>query len=273
MERIQLHEFRIPIKSVKKKVIYHFSDSHLTEYDEFSDISEKEKAISSSNAWEGVRKGFCDAYGEPYGELQKQSPKTHFYNLLEAAKDGDALIMAGDILDYVNGANIRLAKTALEDYAVPFIAVCGNHENADDIPCGQPLECMKNSIQILDLGDMVIIGLDDSKRSISREQIEFLKEQIASGRKILLALHVPIMTDGNRELLLKSGVYFQLNFENCCEENLEFIELIRKNSESFIAVLAGHLHYANESEIAPDLIQYVTAQGITGNINKYIIGE
>ncbi|MBO5785843.1 MAG: hypothetical protein J6R45_00815, partial [Clostridia bacterium] len=66
---------------------------------------------------------------------------------------------------------------------------------------------------------------------------------------------------------------FQLNYNGCPSRNLEFIKLIEDNSDSFVAVLAGHLHYPNVSEIAGGLTQYVTGQGVTGNIHRYIIGE
>ena len=52
MDNIILHKFNIPFKGVKKKVIYHFSDTHLTEYDSLSDEAEKERAIKQTAAWE-----------------------------------------------------------------------------------------------------------------------------------------------------------------------------------------------------------------------------
>ncbi len=273
MDKIQLHEYFIPFKGVKKKVIYHFSDSHLTEYDDLSDENEKEKAIKSTAAWENVRKGFCDVSGEGYEELHRQAPLTHFKNLLQTASDGSALIMAGDTLDYINGANIRATDAALEGYEVPYIAVCGNHENAEQVPVGHAISGMCDEVQIIELEDMVILGIDDSKRMISNKAFEALRELLNGEKPILLAMHIPIMTDGNRERLLNSGVYFQLNYEGCPKESVEFIELIKQNSERFIAILAGHLHYPNISEVASGLTQYVSAQGITGNINRYIIGE
>lgn len=273
MKTISLTEYFIPFKGVKKKVIYHFSDSHLTEHDAISDESEREKAIKATAAWENVRKGFCDVSGEGYGELQQQAPITHFYNLLQASQDGDALIMAGDTLDYINGANLRAADAALNGYKAPYIMLCGNHESPESIPLGHTVSAMREEVQTIELEDMVILGIDDSKRKISPSVLNAVRELIKGEKPILLAMHIPIMTDGNREKLLNSGVYFQLNYEGCPSENYEFIELIKQNSNRFIAVLAGHLHYPNVSELCEGVTQYVTGQGITGNINKYIIGE
>lgn len=273
MEKIRMQEFIIPAKNVKKKVIYHFSDSHFTEWDDLSTDAEKEHALKMTASWENVRAGFCELSGEGYGELQKQAPIEHFRNLIATASDGDALIIAGDTLDYISPANLRTLDRELARYEKPFIAVCGNHENKDDIPENLCFSGIKNEVQVLSLGDMVIIGIDDSKREISEAQLEFIKASIFEGLPILLAMHVPIMTDGNFDRLTKSGVYFQLNYDGCPSRNLEFIELIKQNADSFIAVLAGHLHYPDISEVASGLTQYVTGQGVTGNINKYVIGE
>ena len=51
------------------------------------------------------------------------------------------------------------------------------------------------------------------------------------------------------------------------------IELIKENSALVAAVLAGHLHFNNISHITEGVTQYVSSQGIAGNINEYTIGE
>ncbi|MBR6563311.1 MAG: metallophosphoesterase [Clostridia bacterium] len=273
MEKATIHEYVIPFKDIERKIIYHFSDSHLTEYDSLSSDEEIAKAKKMTEAWEGVRKGFCDAYGEEYGELQKQSPRTHFQNLIEASENGDALVLAGDTLDYVSGANVRLFDACMSGYRKPYIAVCGNHEPTKDIPDGFLYSSAKKPIQTIELDDMIIVGLENAKREIVREQLDALKTLLSGSKPLLIAMHVPIMTDGNRERLEKSGVYFQLNYDGCPDTNIELIELISNNAERIIAVLAGHLHYSDVSEVANGVTQYVTSQGITGNINRYIIGE
>lgn len=273
MAEILVHEHIIPFKGVKKKIIYHFSDSHLTEFDEFSDQTETEKAKKQTAAWENVRAGFASAYGEPYGEGQKASGKEHFENLINACADGDALVIAGDTLDYVSGANLRLAANGFERIKCPFIAVCGNHEKAEDIPDGTAVSPMKLPVQTVDLGDLLIIGFDNSKRVITKEQAEALNRAYESGKAVIVAFHVPIMTAGNEQALRRAGEYFQLNYDGCPKENLEFIDIIKSNASRTAAVLAGHLHFNNISEITDGVTQYVSTQGITGNINRYVIGE
>ncbi len=273
MESIVMHKFHIPVKGVKKKVIYHFSDTHLTEYDSLSDTAEKEKAIKQTAAWENVRSGFASAYNEPFEEAQKISGKEHFENLLRVSQNGDAVVMAGDILDYVNGANLRIAEKGLSSLNIPFIAVCGNHEKPDEIPAGGKISVMKNEVQTIEFDDLILLGFDNSKRIITSYQKDELSKAFGTGKTVIIALHVPIMTKDNEAALRKAGEYFQLNYDGCPKENIEFIEMIKKNSHLVAAVLAGHLHFNNISLITEGVTQYVSSQGITGNINEYTIGE
>ncbi|MBQ1231653.1 MAG: hypothetical protein IIX73_04750, partial [Clostridia bacterium] len=81
-----------------------------------------------------------------------------------------------------------------------------------------------------------------------------------------------IMTDGNRALLEECGEYFRLNHKDATPEVFEFIDIIKQNREQIVAVLAGHLHFRNNTEIAKGVTQYVSSQGALGNINRYEIG-
>ena len=270
---ILLHAFRIPVPGVQKKVIYHFSDIHLTLWDSLSGPEEVRKAKEGVEGWNGTRSWFANHYGEPDTPSQHKSAPEHFSDLLNLARSGDALVMAGDICDYVNGPNLRCLEQKLEAFPAPWLAVCGNHDLARDIPEGYLYSRIRQPVQVLDLGDLLLVGLDDSQRTITPEQNRQLQQLLTLGKPMILVLHIPIMAEGNRELLTDCGEYFQLNHTGADRETLEFVNLLRENAGQIVAVLAGHLHFHNECEIAPGLIQYVSSQGILGNINRYEIGE
>ena len=86
-------------------------------------------------------------------------------------------------------------------------------------------------------------------------------------------MHVPFSTPENRDLLIGCGEYFRLDHPQAGPEVEQFRELIRENAGKIIAVMAGHLHFGNVSELVPGVMQYVSSQGILGNINRYEIGE
>ena len=270
---ILIRSFRIPIPGVQKKVIYHFSDIHLTLWDSLSDPEEIRKANEGVEGWNGTRSWFAKHYGEPDTPPQQKSAPKHFSDLLKLAQSGDALVMAGDICDYVSGPNLRYLEQQLESFPAPWLAVCGNHDLAADIPEGYLYSRIRQPLQVLDLGDLLLVGLDDSLRTITPEQNQQLQQLLPLEKPMILVLHIPIMEEDNRELLLSCGEYFRLNHSEADEETLKFIGLVQHNTDQIAAVLAGHLHFHNECEIAPGLIQYVSSQGILGNINRYEIGE
>lgn len=269
---IVLHEIKIPVLGVKKKILYQFSDVHLALHDAFSTPKEVRKAEEASANWVNGRLWFSQKYGEPDAQCQRKTAREHFDALLSLVQDADAVILAGDICEYVSGANLRFLDSRLADLSVPFLAVCGNHDKAADIPDGFLYSRSKAPVQLLDLGDLLIVGLDDSLRQITSEQNRQLRAALSLGKKVVIVMHIPIMTEGNRDLLLGCGEYFRLNHPDADEETLQFLDILRQNRHQIAAVLAGHLHFHNESEIAPGLVQYVSSQGILGNIIRYEIG-
>ena len=267
-----VHHFKIPAKGIRKKVIYHFSDVHLSVADAMSTPEEVQKAAEAASGWEKGRLWFANKYGEPAAEAQQQPAEEHFSCLLNLAQEGDAVVMAGDLCEYVSPANLRFLDEKLGTYDVPWMAVCGNHDMAENIPDGYLLSRAKAPVQVLDLGDLLMVGVDNAGRCITAEQNGRFREILETGKPLILAMHVPIMTEGNRTLLTDCGEYFRLNHAGAEEETLAFVELLQKNAGQILAVLAGHLHFGNVSEITPELKQYVSSQGILGNINCYEIG-
>lgn len=268
-----VHNYKIPAKGIRKKVICHFSDVHLSAYDSLSIPEETRKAREAAAGWADGRLWFANKYGEPADPEQQKPAGEHFSKLLALSQEGDAVVMAGDLCEYISPANLRFLGTELEHCSVPWLAVCGNHDPAETIPDGFLFSRTKQPVQVLDLEDLLIVGIDNAKRCITAEQNTRLRELLATGKPMILAMHVPVLTEGNRELLTDCGEYFQLNHAGSDRETLEFVNLLRENARQIVAVLAGHLHFQNVSEIAPGLPQFVSSQGILGNINRYEIGE
>ena len=177
-----------------------------------------------------------------------------------------------DVFDYVSGANVRFFEMEMADLPMPFLAVCGNHESEGFIPEDCLFAKVRNPVQILDLGEVILAGFDDSRRQITPAQNAKLREILALGKPVIIAMHIPIMTEGNWRVLLECGDYFRLNHPDVDTATLEFIEILKENAGQIVAVLAGHLHFPDDSEIAPGLPQFVSSQGILGCINRYEIG-
>ena len=269
---ILIHDYKIPVPGIRKKVIWHFSDIHLTEYDALSTPEEVLRAKESAEGWEETRRYFAVKNGEPWEPEQRIPAAEHLKALLELAKTGDALLVAGDMSEYISPANMRHLDEAFGSFPIPWLAVCGNHDPADQIPDGYVYSRVKQEAQILELEDMVSLGLDDSQRAVNAGQLETLKRLLCGEKPLLILMHVPFSTPENRAILEECGEYFRLDHPQAGPEAEVFRELIRENAHKIVAVMAGHLHFGNVSELVPGVTQYVSSQGILGNINRYEIG-
>lgn len=269
---ILIHDYKIPVPGIRKKVIWHFSDIHLSEYDALSTPEEVLRAKESAEGWEETRRYFAVKNGEPWEPEQRIPAAEHLKALLELAKTGDALLVAGDMSEYISPANMRHLDEAFGSFPTPWLAVCGNHDPADQIPEGHVYSRVKQEAQILELEDMVILGLDDSQRAVNAGQLETLKRLLRGEKPLLILMHVPFSTPENRAILEECGEYFRLDHPQAGPEAEVFRELIRENAHKIVAVMAGHLHFGNVSELVPGVTQYVSSQGILGNINRYEIG-
>lgn len=264
-----IHEFTIPFPGVSKKVLYHFSDMHLAIADDHStpeEVAETEKALREFNE---CRLWYAEHCREPFDT--SVSARDYFESVLAACRDGDAVLCAGDLAERFHPATLHYLdeKTA----ALPFMTVCGNHDVAESFPDGYAVSAAKKPVQRMDLGDLLVLGFDDSKRVISREQLTALNEALAGPKPVLVLLHIPFAVPENEAMLRGCGEYFRLNHDDCPAENLEFIRIITENHHRIVAVLAGHLHFNHTCPVAGNLTQYVSSQGMSGHLNRYLIGE
>ena len=132
---------------------------------------------------------------------------------------------------------------------------------------------MKNpEFDYIDFGEFAIVTVDDGLKQITDNQLACLKQAIDSGKKILLVVHAPInLGEFGEEYVNKLSPYFFLGAKGDCENAFEFNHIISENEDSFIAVLAGHIHAFAEGKIGKSLMQYTTSSGLIGACREIII--
>ena len=275
MENLTISRFEIPVPGVAKKTICHFSDLHLTAYEELSTPEEKEKALQDTQGWIDTRRYCADAHGCPTGEAQMADSRLQYARLVALANaEADAAVLTGDIMNHVTPADIRATEKGLADLQVPYVIVCGNHEPKSKLPDGMRLSMMKEPVSVVDLGDLQILGVDNQERRITRQQLDKMTELLSTGKKTVVVMHVPIVNEENHNAVFGCGEYFRMNkFDGCPEENEEFIRLLTAPESPVVAVMTGHLHFQNVSHLTDTLCQYGVNQGICGNVHLYPIGE
>ena len=181
------------------------------------------------------------------------------------------MLCAGDLVEHFGDATMRYVEQ--QTAGLPFMTVCGNHDTAGKFPDGRPLSAAKAGVQRMDLGDLRVLGFDDGERVITPAQLAALQKALAEDAPLVILLHIPFAVAENEAMLRGCGQYFMLNYDGCPPENREFVELIRSHHHRIAAVLAGHLHFNHTCPVAEGLTQYVSSQGMTGHLNRYVIGE
>lgn len=236
----------LKIENAKKEYTFlHISDVHVSCMPTNDDEGERNYAIGSTEKW--TRDGI--------------TPIERFESFIRFASEAkpDAVILSGDAIEICREHNIAFLRESFAKFPCPVLFATGNHETfgLNGAPYDHHYaDLMKGSPKLWceDLGDLLVVGVDNCRKNITREQIDGLREILNRGVPTILVMHVPIVTDGLREKIAdfwgEDDVdYFEFCGKNADHEVKEFGDLV-KNSDSIIAVLAGHVHFAHTDEIA-----------------------
>lgn len=196
-------------------------------------------------------------------------------------KDLDALILAGDIVDFCNQSSIDYVCETLKDLKCEKIVALGNHEGSlgealittrDFYPMYMNLTSQKPDCRLIDYGKFMFATLDDSDLKIIPEQIEFLKSLKQYNKPVILVIHIPLITEGLEPSCMKIwGTSFMLGTYDDTDLTKEAVSIIKADDSPIIAILAGHLHYENTSEFKKGHYQYCNAPLFTRFIREIIL--
>jgi len=265
----QVTERIIPIAGLKEEVqIFHMSDLHLIVTDENSTEEWKAFAQKQRDAWQGVRLSFAKLYGDAYDEPHLIQPEEALakYIALVNEKKPHGLLMTGDMLNDFSTETIDFLGKALQDVEIPRMWVRGNHEVGNDeayLPYTG-----EGSVQILRFGNLSLLGIDNSRKKISRELSETVKsaalQESAQGNVPVLAMHIPVKTPYNTAETAIFNPYFLLGGDDVDAESAEFLAYLQEESCPIAAILCGHVHGHHISEYAPGKKQICCSSAMVG---------
>lgn len=251
----------------KSYTFLHLSDAHVACAAPDAPEDAKALAAKQTKAW-------------MHGDIP---PVDVFENVLAEAKDAgiDALLMAGDCIDYYSADNAAYMREHLPVCGVEVLYAFGNHEGGsyteviDDpkasYPALAPVMMGTPDFWVRDYGEFLVIGVDDSDQFVRPEQVEKMRGQIARGLPILLLMHIPMKTPAIEPSVMKKwGTTFMIGTDEDPDSTKEFCELV-KSAENVAAVFAGHIHYAHTGEFADGRMQYVSAPAFTGYLRKVLV--
>ena len=279
MELLQIKrsEFNLGLK--KEYRFFQISDMHISYCDSLSsaiDINEKERC---EKQWNSMKIQFANDNNEFYDERYNIDSTVLLEALLNHAKNfkANAIILSGDIMDRVTESSMRYLKSLFEKSEIPIIYCLGNHdymnENGDNVCQYERFKDFTQNPEYfsVDYDEFELLVIDNNK-AISEKQLQFLKEKIASNKKLLLVEHKPLLLgEFGEKLLNKIGSYFFIGTEKDADTTKEYVNLVKENGNRFIAVLCGHIHSAKEYKITDNLMQITTSSGLIGAGREIII--
>lgn len=143
----------------------------------------------------------------------KTDPEEAFEQALAFAKEvnADVITLVGDIFSFPSEAAIEWVLTKLKETGIPYIYTAGNHDWHYEGMEGSmetlrsiwtekrllPLYQGKDPLKaVYDIKGVRFLAIDNSTYQIDRGQLEFFKEQVASGMPLVLLVHFPMYAPG-----------------------------------------------------------------------------
>lgn len=259
---------------------FQISDMHMACLNENSSELDRIDHARFLKQWNAQKRNFAKEFGEFCDERYDIEPHLIFEMLTKHAVDikADALILSGDIIDRVTESNLSYMREFVAKYPLPIIYCLGNHgwinENGEHLNQHERFAgIIKNpECDAFDIGEICVVTIDNGEKKITEKQIEFLKSKINENKKILLVVHAPLNIGAFGEAFSKRvSPYFLLGVTGDSPLAFELNRVVEENSDSFIAVLAGHVHCFYEEKINENLTQYTTSSGLIGAGREIII--
>jgi hypothetical protein len=120
---------------------------------------------------------------------------------------------------------------------------------------------------IMEYDDFIIVSVDDSENQINPGAFNTLETAFEKKKPVIILMHVPLETPSvsdKSETAWGSDISIGLNGIKPNEDTTEFINMIYGADSPVVAVLAGHVHFADTSQLGDKNIQYIVGPGYEG---------
>lgn len=277
---INIDEETIPIEGLKNSYqLCVLNDLHLMK--PYDDVTEKNR--------ETVRQRYEEMFKTSIGErpysLWKRLP-TKINEL-----NPDLVVFCGDMMDYTSSANIEALTAGMQKIQPEMMYLRADHDYGKVYNENFTKEYVKEKHQQIDenlavyckdLGEVLIVGIDNSTSQLTDEAIAKLREIFKLGKPIILATHVPlnsridnslseqvIANRGKNLTWDEAGSYYIAK-----DNTKEFLDLVFAENSPVKAVLAGHFHFKQTVKLNENITEYVLDATFKGNMSViHIVGE
>jgi predicted phosphodiesterase len=271
------HQAVIGIEGLERpQTLMHITDSHMVAADD-RDPEAFEVAEQCTEAFQKLTPGCV-----PPQQLFEQAIERS--NRMEV----DCTVLTGDIIHFPAYAAVEIIERGVSALRGPYLYTPGNHDwffpyhqwsdatREQHYPRLAHLAGNSPAAQVLQLGGVRLVVLDNSNYQMTQQQLEFLRLQLRTGEPCLLFVHIPLYTPALAPAVLEKwkapimmaapGWTEQMRTQWLVRESDESTTachrlLTQADADNLVGVFCGHVHFPHVGEVRPGRLQYVTREG------------
>lgn len=202
--------------------------------------------------------------------------------------DFDAVVFAGDILDYCSNSNIKVLKTGLDELKYSDDRVMylrSDHDyggwyggagftDSNGFNLQRFVLDSDDTEKVIEFDGFMIVGINQSYRNLSEQSRAVIDENLDKGKPVLIATHVPFYSevdDSLEELSMevRNRIYYWSEDGGSYVPDAETQALIDRmyaEDSNVEQILAAHMHSSWDGYVTDRLKEHIFAPSFQGNI-------
>lgn len=203
--------------------------------------------------------------------------------------DFDAVVFAGDLLDYCSHSNMEKLQEGFDALKYPedkIMYLRSDHDyggwygggvftDTDGfIAQSQLWDGDDSNKMCIEFDDFMIVGVNKSYQNLSDDRLKFLTEKLGKQKPVIVATHVPFYSevdDSLEELSMevRNRIYYW-NPENSSyapdDNTQKFIDEMYDSDSNVAQIVAAHLHAEWDGKVTENLSEHIFAPTFEGRI-------
>lgn len=202
--------------------------------------------------------------------------------------DFDAVVFAGDILDYCSNSNMTALLSGMNELKYlhdKVMYIRSDHDYGGWYGGSGFTDSSGFSLQrlvldgdatekVIEFDDFMIVGINQSYRNLSEEALEIINKNLDKGKPVLIATHVPFYSEVDDSLAelsmaVRNRIYYWSWDGTTYVPGVETEALIDRmyaEESNVVQILAAHVHAYWDGYVTDKLKEHIFAPSFEGRI-------